>query len=306
MDKFLFLFLFGISSLGQATTATMEMVERDGVAITVGNAHACAIGKKGVQCWGNHSMGATDVPPLYNPTQVTAGFSHTCALDGSRVVCWGDDEDENEVPTKFKNIRQIAAGYHISCALDDLGVTCWRASNYAYKVSSLPVKNPIQIFAGMFFVVVVEESGNVWLGAPRLSPPNGRYRPSFFSPRLISFSPTGEFGHGYVFNGKNEVRAFNVVENDPFLAALSKHPIPDALAAGLNHGCAIYGGELKCWGGNDFGQTQIPPLKKPTQIVAGGGFNCAVDKEGVKCWGRNDYGQTNVPKNLLSKIGFPK
>ena len=74
---------------------------------------------------------------------------------------------------------------------------------------------------------------------------------------------------------------------------------------GADHGCARYkGGQLRCWGGNAFGQlgngTNEPALEAidatdfgvVTQIAAGDGFTCAmVDDGSVWCFGRNEDGQ---------------
>ena len=77
------------------------------------------------------------------------------------------------------------------------------------------------------------------------------------------------------------------------------------IALGTDHGCARYrGGQLRCWGGNAFGQlgngtTEPSPaavdavdFAVTTQVVAGDGFTCALDDAaGVWCFGRNDEGQ---------------
>ena len=55
---------------------------------------------------------------------------------------------------------------------------------------------------------------------------------------------------------------------------------------GTNHVCAITrDNQMKCWGRNDGGQTDVPPLTNPTSLVVSGHTNCASSDEGVTCWG---------------------
>ncbi len=90
-------------------------------------------------------------------------------------------------------------------------------------------------------------------------------------------------------------------------------PTVTAIAAGDGHTCALtVGGEVKCWGGNGFGQlgdgtttNRLTPVKVSellsdiTAIAAGGAHfspysahTCAVTAAGgVTCWGNNQYGQ---------------
>jgi alpha-tubulin suppressor-like RCC1 family protein len=73
-----------------------------------------------------------------------------------------------------------------------------------------------------------------------------------------------------------------------------------AIAAGLNHTCAILStGSLHCWGkalGNgttvDRSDTNFEVLTGVRSVAAGVDFTCAVVGPGdVRCWGSNDNGQ---------------
>jgi len=65
--------------------------------------------------------------------------------------------------------------------------------------------------------------------------------------------------------------------------------------------------KLFCWGGNDFGQLDIPPALGDSNIrvVKGGSlFSCMIEDRGsVLCWGLNNFGQLRVPdvKHILTQ-----
>lgn len=63
------------------------------------------------------------------------------------------------------------------------------------------------------------------------------------------------------------------------------------VSVGGTHSCALDDNGVHCWGGNNYGQAEVPELSNPIQVTAGGSFTCAIDDSGVKCWGRNDNGQ---------------
>ncbi|HEU4407123.1 MAG TPA: hypothetical protein VFS43_17775 [Polyangiaceae bacterium] len=87
--------------------------------------------------------------------------------------------------------------------------------------------------------------------------------------------------------------------------------VVNQIAAGTDHSCALVnGGDVRCWGRNDFGQlgdgtttyrfTPVamlaspggPPLAGVQALALGGDHGCALLGGGdVRCWGRNDSGQ---------------
>ncbi len=92
-----------------------------------------------------------------------------------------------------------------------------------------------------------------------------------------------------------------ITQHSPTLAKLV--PSATAIAAYLDHGCAlIAGSKVVCWGGSGTGAANGQPaidavvavnIAKPIQRLAlGKAFSCALDTDGgVWCWGDNQYGQ---------------
>src|SRR4051812_20839111 len=79
------------------------------------------------------------------------------------------------------------------------------------------------------------------------------------------------------------------------------HPRILSAAVGFGHSCAVIQDDVKCWGNNLHGESNVPPgLKHPTQVAVGFAHTCAITDEGVKCWGDNDHGQISVPSGLKS------
>ena len=60
-------------------------------------------------------------------------------------------------------------------------------------------------------------------------------------------------------------------------------------------------GSVAAWGGNGWGQCNVPPGLTATAIAAGRYFSLALREDGsVVAWGLNDYGQCNVPPGLTA------
>jgi hypothetical protein len=64
-------------------------------------------------------------------------------------------------------------------------------------------------------------------------------------------------------------------------------------------------GNVKCWGGNTWGQAPDSRTGPYTQIDAGDLFTCGLKATGtLECWGYNLYGQRNPPAGSFTAFGL--
>jgi len=87
-------------------------------------------------------------------------------------------------------------------------------------------------------------------------------------------------------------------------------PTPNTIkyiAAGGEHSLALRtNGTVLAWGGNTFGQTNVPAgLSNVTDIAAGYYHSVVLRRDGtVVAWGRNTDGETNVPPGLSNVVAL--
>ena len=138
---------------GQSSQTPVEVVGlSDVTAISVGEFHACALGKNGtVSCWGNGEHGqlgrsvkrGSDTPlaveSLSGVAEIAVGASHSCArLSSGEVRCWGRNTEGQlgagvtggranpVVVSGLTDAKRIASGHLHSCAVrGDDSVVCW-------------------------------------------------------------------------------------------------------------------------------------------------------------------------------------
>ena len=230
--------------------------------ITAGYEHTCALLAGGtVDCWGYNDYGelgnATTitnsstpvaVTGITNATQITAGYGHACALlAGGQIDCWGHNDSgqlgngtttDSSTPVAVSgitNATQITAGYEHTCALLAGGtVDCWGANesgelgNGTTTDSVTPVAvrgitNATQITDGEFHTCALLAGGQIdcW-GA----------------------NDYGELGNGTWTESSTTTPV-----------AVRRITNATQITAGGEHTCALLaGGQIDCWGANDYGQ----------------------------------------------------
>lgn len=279
-------------------------------AIAAGEYHTCAVDQGAVKCWGSNSLGQIDVPPMTGATTVVAGKAFTCALDSGEVKCWGYDfnfpkglkadqiiarngtlcaitnqqlicygfnSSGQANPPPMRNSRSVVLGTEHGCAITDDGVQCWGYKRAAFVPSLL--KNPRMIAAYGYFTCALDDDGGACWGDLSKSP----HTVPFLKDAKGVFTGTDTacvYSATQVVCGGNKLGTANF--NSGFIA-------PTSLALGLNFGCVIDDGKVKCFDANTpsgMDIPQAPALVNPTKVAVGDAYACATDANGVTCFGK--------------------
>jgi alpha-tubulin suppressor-like RCC1 family protein len=245
---------------------------------SAGNLHTCAVRGGNLFCWGfNLNLQISqpdelDEQPL--PSQVggendwkaiSAGYSHTCGVRGGHLHCWGGNftgqlgTGEVSPPLAYDRDREVdvaggwasvASGVAHTCALSSAGdIHCWGSNNSGQSGEGadpapphkLQVEGPwLELSAGRRHTCAIKQGGLIYCW------------------------------------GQN---AFGQLGRDIGGAPFDRVPAPISdvgpwthLEAGADHTCARrqLGGEVYCWGRNDFGQCgqqNTDPVKAPARVV---------------------------------------
>ena len=117
-------------------------------------------------------------------------------------------------------------------------------------------------------------------------------------------------------DGLNFTQEF-INRTSPVLSDSDKDTIPDgaeielgynplrpnySIAVGEIHYCFSDDTGITCFGSNEHGALDVPPLNEPTSVGVGDYHSCALDLEGLKCWGGNYNGQTDVPDLVNPRV----
>lgn len=249
--------------------------------------------------WGAASMTdppGTPPPILSAPKAVALGVMWTNALRGPQpaaqvsyahlevwqyptprrnVVAWGDNsQGQAGVPLSVTNAVAVAAGGNTSLALRSDGtVVAWGRGAADFPAG---LSNVVALAAGSYtadFGVVVCHALALradWTAVEW-----------WYSESMVGASASTEVVTGLT----------NVV----------------ALAAGKDHSLALRAdGTVLCWGGNDWGQTNVPPrLSNVVAVAAGADHSLALRRDGtVVAWGGTPppFAETNVPPGLSDVV----
>lgn len=288
--------------------------------VSCGEAHTCAKIAGENRCWGAAERGAlgggtfgastpTPVAPVGLPdtARIVAGPGQSCALDSGRLLCWGDDFrgrtgsaaevflnsstpafTSAAIATELdgESLGLVSMGGSgqsaYACGIADGGLLCWGNPVWGatgWDPATSPTHRPQTMFgavgATMVTAVVTEnhatafvESGDVYaFGANE----GGRVDPTstsanFVVPRLLNLGAEAQ-----------------------------------DVDLGFDHGCALTGTEVRCWGSNAryrlgqsdlsaVGPALVPGLGMATDLSVGSNFSCAVSHmpsaaPEVRCWG---------------------
>jgi alpha-tubulin suppressor-like RCC1 family protein len=285
---------------------------------------------------------------------VAAGEAHTCAiLAGGVVKCWGANywgtlglgdtanrgDNPNEMGTNLpvvdldpgSVVGRLSAGNETTCALFSTdAVKCWGWNGdgvLGVEDTVLHGSGPDQMGSNLPFV-------NLGTNKTAISIAVGdNHVCAVLNDNMVKCWGSSNYGEG----GRNDTAPVGTGISRPMGDSLSAVALGTgrsaiAVAAGGHHSCALLnGGDVKCWGSNDYGQlgqgtkeiigdgcsgvaTSIRNCSVPvdemgdhlsvlslgagrtaTSISAGPYHTCALlDNGSVKCWGRNSDGQLGL------------
>ncbi|MFQ5549719.1 MAG: RCC1 domain-containing protein [Gemmatimonadales bacterium] len=308
----------GVGSQDLSTTPRRVSVELRFQHISAGAGFTCAAGELGTWCWGDNSMMELGVPRppriAVTPVRVTdapslvagtSDMSHGCTLlIDSTVLCWGynrfgqvgnsstrDEPGPVAVPLN-ESATFIQSAFMRTCTIAGAGeVQCWgRGDSTVFGNTSVSETcsarscstSPLQLQSNISFEKLAVgpthtcglSSGTLYCWG------HGELGELGLGPTMAIASPT------------------SVLPGTRFVA----------VAAGLNHSCAVTEGKaVFCWGSNVFGQLgdgSYSNTTRPTRIssgiefidvAAGWDHTCGVTVDGeVYCWGGNGMGQLGV------------
>jgi hypothetical protein len=296
--------------------------------IAAGPEHWCVLDDTGVHCSAGDyvSWGKSHVPEnLENPREVSAASDHTCAIDGQDVVCWG-----RGTPSRlsgFANPRALATGANHSCIISDRqGVSCWGLNLYGGISVPAGLVNPVEVSVGLWHSCAIDDYGvHCWGGHPWFSnePPS-----NLIAPHGMVTGPGYEncvLDYGIVKCWGTKTSSAPKPKNQNYinprqiqlgwggLCVLDDNGVqctmnpadipvdlvyPSMISTGEN-ACAIDANAVRCWGPNEYGQSNAPKtLFNPRQISVGFNHACALDDTGVHCWGSGEGNAAQAPDDL--------
>lgn len=321
----------GVATSGHASAEPLEVpLPGPAVSIAVGLAHACARGDDGVdRCWGDNSAGAigdgtsgpdnarlTPTPAVpwgggpvaQGFTAIAVGGAGTCGLRDGSLWCTGTrihgalGNDDAAAECSLSNASScivttpqpvaaegtwtdVATGDGHACALaSDDTLWCWGAADSGQIGSGTEdALVPVQVGADPDWVAV-SAGGSTTCGIR---------------------APGSLFCWGSGFWGQLGDGTTGGSSSTPTQVGTDEDWVD--VAVGEGHVCAIRaGGQLACWGRNDFGQlgqgTAGEAIPTPSSVagewsaVATSSLHtCAVASDGtIWCWGVNSAGQAGI------------
>ncbi len=302
------------------TPVTVVGLSSGVIAVAAGMDHTCALTSGGaVKCWGGNQYGQlgdgsttdrltpVDVSGMSNGAiGLTVGGYHTCAVtSGGAVKCWGLNDSgqlgdgsttDRTTPVAVtglgSGIAALAGGTRHSCSLGTAGdVKCWGANKFGQLGDGTTTnrKSPVAVsgLGGGVALIGANSSEYVEAGHTCAVMTTGGVK-------CWGKNDAGQLGDGTLANQTKPVDVAGLQSGVKMVST------------GYKHTCAVTdGGEVKCWGDNQFLQLTSPaPVLRalPADVAgltsgvalltSGGAHTCGLTTGGeVRCWGAGLTGQ---------------
>ncbi len=265
-----------------------------GLASKAGESQIVPSGK--VIAWGFNNYGAAIVPvDLTNAIQVSAGEEFSLALVEGGVV--------RSLPSYAKisentlsRARAVAAGNQFAIAIRPdkrLNVSGYADVDYFADRFFITPSNVVSIAAGGYYSLAVLANGRVLHSGGRLAVLD--YPSDFTLPGVSNIVMAAVNGWFLLLNKDGRIQSVNSGA-DALLPPLSG-PFK-SIASGAVHALALReNGTVVAWGGNNYGQTNVPPgLTNVVAIAAGAYFSMALTGDGtIVFWGEHGDGEDQIP-----------
>jgi alpha-tubulin suppressor-like RCC1 family protein len=307
---------------GDALTPGPRQVA-DATAVATLARTSCALGADGrVTCWGLNRAGELGASTLARPATpvavpgliaraLWAGAHVACAESaGGVLTCWGDDTDGGlgrGTQSIATSPRQVAA---------ELGVTF------------------VEVAVSGETICATTTDGDAWCwgdndaGAVGNGSLDGAAAPHLTFDGTVAAPLTGLVAAGGLFCGRDPTGLVCWGSGYPGDDTGGVHTTPvrtvsgvRTIALGHDHGCAIVGDALSCWGENYLGQLGtgdqvdaftprlVTAVPSPTAVSANTNHTCAIASDGLYCWGNNSNGQIGPSRALFDpnplRVGLP-
>lgn len=265
------------------------------VADFVVGGHVCAVAENGwISCFGNGRFEASPLPSAPD----APNYYKNCGWNSLRVVCEGE-----EVDSALSNIRTVLAVnqtpsvYNTCLLVEDangaIDVRC-SGSEMSGIVAQRPVftSNPIGLSLTHTYGCIYGEDDIQCWGDPLGSQP----APNLSAvKKLILGASVGcaldKFG--FICWGDLQSAGLEVP------TSFGEPETVTDFTMGQRHVCVLTVDQrVSCWGGNEYGQTDVPTLNKPDQIKSAEFVTCASSSDGVTCWGLGQSTLGNSPENM--------
>jgi alpha-tubulin suppressor-like RCC1 family protein len=249
------------------------------------------------------------VTGLDGAVDISAGEAHACALlESGALECWGfgysfgSPHGVVSVPVAIaglgSGIKQVAAGEEHTCVLlGSGGVQCWGFAGEQEPGSDFtnPTPQDVQGISGATAIASGDGYACALLGSGGVQCWGG--------------NQVGELGTGSTTpsDSSTPLPVFGLTSGVVALGTL-----------GGRHTCAVLaGGQVRCWGFNDYGQlgngsninsatpVTVSGLAASVVSVASGGeeHSCALLSSGdVECWGADALGQLGNNSELIDSL----